>query len=251
MSRWVSFTLSGFLLLAAATLATAQTVNTTGDWEVNLKTPRGDFKVKANIKQEGAKISGVARGPLGIRSAPVQGAIDGKVIRVSCTFNVEGSDLLFTLTGEVDGDSMKGKADFGGVAQGSWTAKRLVEASIAETNKTPAPAGEKPTGEKPASEMMDVSGVWSFEVETSAGTSFPTLTFKQEGETLAGQFKGAFVEAPLTGTVKGNEIKFSFKVRTQDTDVTIIYTGTIEKTSMKGLVELGALGSGTWTAKRQ
>lgn len=246
MNRWFSFTLLGFLLLAAATTAAAQTVNMTGEWEVNLKTPRGDFKVKATIKQEGEKISGLAKGPLGVRSAPIQGAIDGRQIKVSCTFHVEGNDLLFTLTGEVDGDSMKGKADFGGLAEGSWTAKRLAEASLAETNKPPAPASEKPVSEK-----MDVSGAWSFEVETATGTSFPTFTFKQEGETLTGQFKGAFGEAPLTGTVKGNEIRFSFKVRTQATEVTFIYTGTAEKNSMKGLVELGNFGSGTWTAKRQ
>jgi hypothetical protein len=103
----------------------------------------------------------------------------------------------------------------------------------------------------PASEVADVSGEWVFEVETDAGSSSPMVTFKQEGGKLTGQFKGAFGEAPLTGTVKGAEISFSFKVQAQGAEVTVTYTGTIEKSLMKGRVQTGDLHSGAWSATRQ
>jgi hypothetical protein len=239
MTRWFSFTLSVCWLLAAATLAAAQTVNMAGDWEVVLKTPKGDVPGKATLKQDGEKLSGVVKGKLGVRSMPIEGTIQGRALKLFLTLRDSNSDIPVTLTGEVEGDVAKGRADFGGITEGSWTAKRLAEATPAMADKAPA------------SEVADVSGEWVFEVETDAGSSSPMATFKQEGGKLTGQFKGAFGEAPLTGTVKGAEISFSFKVQAQGAEVTVTYTGTIEKSLMKGRVQTGDLHSGAWSATRQ
>jgi hypothetical protein len=244
MNRWFSITLSGFLLLAAATMAAAQTVNVTGVWTVTLKTPRGEFILKAIIKQEGEKLSGVVTGPRGVRSEPVQGTIKGAEVKVTCAFDDSGNTILITLIGEVSGDAMKGKADFGGFFEGDWAAKRLAEAA-------PAEASPPPANNALASERVDVSGLWVFEVETATGSSSPTFLFKQDGETLTGQFKGAFADAPLAGTVTGNELKFSYKVQTQGGELTVTYAGTIEKGLMKGAVQFGSQDSGKWTAKRK
>ena len=57
---------------------------------------------------------------------------------------------------------------------------------------------------------VDVSGVWVFSVESAAGTSSPTVTFKQEGEKITGHYSSGVVgEAPLVGTVKDQTIDFS------------------------------------------
>lgn len=102
------------------------------------------------------------------------------------------------------------------------------------------------------SNKTDISGAWAFQVESSAGSGSPTFTFKQDGEKLTGQYKGAFGEAPLTGTVKENKVDFVIKVEAQGQQMTITYTGTVEKDgTMKGTAELGEVGSATWTAKRQ
>ena len=52
----------------------------------------------------------------------------------------------------------------------------------------------------------DVSGTWTFDVQTEAGSGTPTVTFKQDGEKLTGHYAGTFGEADLTGTVKGADI---------------------------------------------
>ena len=62
---------------------------------------------------------------------------------------------------------------------------------------------------------VNVTGAWQFQVETSNGTGTPTFNFKQEGEKLAGQYKGAFGEAPLTGTVKDNKIEGTLYLKKQ------------------------------------
>jgi len=99
---------------------------------------------------------------------------------------------------------------------------------------------------------VNVTGEWAFTVETPQGSGTPTFTFKQEGEKLTGNYKGQFGEAPLTGTVKGGEIKFTIKISAQGQELTITYTGKVEsKDSMKGTAVLGEIGEATWTAKRK
>jgi len=99
---------------------------------------------------------------------------------------------------------------------------------------------------------VNVTGDWAFTVETPQGSGTPSFTFKQEGEKLTGNYKGQFGEAPVTGTVKGNEIKFTIKISAQGQELTITYSGKIEsKDSMKGTAVLGELGEANWTAKRK
>jgi len=103
------------------------------------------------------------------------------------------------------------------------------------------------------SAKIDVTGKWLFSVQTDAGTGTPTVTLKQDGENLTGHYSSATLgEADLTGTLKGKDIKFAFKVDAQGTALDITYSGTVEdKDSIKGEVDLGGLGKGTFTAKRQ
>ena len=101
-------------------------------------------------------------------------------------------------------------------------------------------------------DKVNVTGKWLFNVETGAGSGTPTMTFTQDGEKLTGKYVGQLGEADLTGTVKGQDIAFSFNVDAQGTALTFKYTGTIEnKDALKGKVEIAGLGEGTFTAKRQ
>ena len=98
---------------------------------------------------------------------------------------------------------------------------------------------------------VNVTGAWLFDVQTSAGSGTPTMTFKQEGEKLTGQYSGQLGEAPLTGTVKDSKITFQIEVAVEGTSLTIVYSGTVDKDAMKGTVSLGEAGEGTFTAKKK
>jgi hypothetical protein len=100
---------------------------------------------------------------------------------------------------------------------------------------------------------IDLTGKWTFTVQTSAGNGTPTVTLKQDGEKLTGHYSSAQLgEAELAGTVKGNDVKFTFGTEVQGVHLDVTYAGTIEnKDAMKGQVTLGGLGEGTFTAKRQ
>src|SRR5450755_2690173 len=98
----------------------------------------------------------------------------------------------------------------------------------------------------------DISGKWTFNVETDAGSGAPTFVSKQAGEKLTGTYTGTFGTAELTGTVTGDAIEFSCEARVGDQKGTIVYTGKIEaRDKMKGAVELAGLGKGTWTGTKQ
>lgn len=98
---------------------------------------------------------------------------------------------------------------------------------------------------------IDVTGTWNFQVEIGGTSGTPTMTFKQEGEKLSGRYTGQLGEAPLTGTLKGNAIEFSFDVAIEGNTVHIVYAGTVEKDSMKGTAKFADFGEGAFTAKRK
>jgi hypothetical protein len=104
-----------------------------------------------------------------------------------------------------------------------------------------------------ASSKIDVSGKWAFTVTTSAGTGTPTVTLKQQGDSLTGHYSSqALGEADLTGTVREQRITFAIKIDVQGNALVVTYTGTVENAdSLKGTVDLGGMGTGTFTAKRQ
>lgn len=96
----------------------------------------------------------------------------------------------------------------------------------------------------------NVTGEWDMSVETQAGTGTPHFSLKQDGGKLTGTYKGMLGEAPVTGTVKGNDVTISFEVNAQGTDLAVSYTGTVDGATMKGSVKLGDLGEGTFTGKK-
>jgi hypothetical protein len=104
-----------------------------------------------------------------------------------------------------------------------------------------------------AQAKVDVSGTWIFDVTTDAATGTPTVTLKQDGEKLSGHYSSSNLgEADLTGTVKGQNIAFTFVANVQGNALDVSYTGTIEsKDAMKGTLSITAIGNGTFTAKRK
>ncbi len=95
----------------------------------------------------------------------------------------------------------------------------------------------------------DVTGTWTMTVESAAGTGSPMFELKQTGTDVTGTYRGALGEAPVTGTVNGNELALKFTV-SGGMDLTVTYTGTVDGNTMKGKVSLGDLGDGTFTGKK-
>jgi hypothetical protein len=104
-----------------------------------------------------------------------------------------------------------------------------------------------------AAQGPNVTGKWTFTVETGGGSGSPTLTFKQDGEKLTGHYSSQTLgEADFTGSVKGNAIQFTFNANAQGTEIDVVYAGTVDGGTMKGTVNMaGGQLSGTFTGKKQ
>jgi hypothetical protein len=102
------------------------------------------------------------------------------------------------------------------------------------------------------SAKIDLTGKWTFNVQTDAGSGTPVVSFKQDGEKLTGHYTGQLGDLDFTGSVKGNDFTFAFSSELQGMKIDVTYRGTIEsKDSLKGSVSIAGLSEGTFTAKRQ
>jgi hypothetical protein len=99
----------------------------------------------------------------------------------------------------------------------------------------------------------DLTGKWLFSVQTDAGTGTPTVTLKQSGDSLSGHYSSAQLgEADLKGTIKDQKFSFRINVDAGGTQLVVTYSGQTDgDNGLKGSVDLGGVGSGTFTAKRQ
>jgi len=100
-------------------------------------------------------------------------------------------------------------------------------------------------------QATDVTGEWTFTVQTDQGGGTPVITFKQAGEKLTGKYAGQLGNADLTGTVKGNVIHFTFTLDVQGQQAPVTYDGTVENNTMKGKLDIGGMVNGTFTATKK
>jgi hypothetical protein len=98
---------------------------------------------------------------------------------------------------------------------------------------------------------VNVTGSWESSIESPQGNATSAATYKQEGEKLTGTHVGQMGELPLSGTVKGNDISFTITIDAEGQKFILTYTGKVEGDTIKGSVDLGGMGSATWSAKRK
>jgi hypothetical protein len=242
MKRLLAIIFGLFITTAALpALAAGQAGSPVGVWDFTVESPQGKRTSLLTIKKEGEKLMGAVKGQRGER--PLDSlTLNGSDIKMVMTIDFNGQNMVITYTGKVAKDSMKGEADFGGLASGEWSAV---------THKEGDTGAQPPAAPATGGQSVNVTGIWNFTVETPQGSGNPVFTFKQEGESLTGSYKGQLGEAAVKGTVKGNDIKFSFKVSLQGQDAEIEYSGKVEGNTMKGLAKLGELGEAPFTAKKQ
>jgi hypothetical protein len=114
----IFFTL--LLVAVCATFAVAQSLS--GDWDISLNTPIGPAHSKASLKHEGENLSGKIKTQFG--EFPISGTLKDADVTLKYTISADGNTLTVTLKGKLDGDTMKGSADFESAGQGDWTAKK-------------------------------------------------------------------------------------------------------------------------------
>jgi|HubBroStandDraft_6_1064221.scaffolds.fasta_scaffold457756_3 hypothetical protein len=94
----------------------------------------------------------------------------------------------------------------------------------------------------------DMTGTWQVAVVLDAGSGAATFTFKQTGEALTGTYSGTFGSSQVTGTVKGDQIEWSFD---NDQVGHVTYQGSVDGAGkIKGTVIYGQLGKGSFAGEK-
>ncbi|MFH1940750.1 MAG: amidohydrolase family protein [bacterium] len=106
-----------------------------------------------------------------------------------------------------------------------------------------APKPKKAEGEA----TVNVSGTWDVDVTSPMGEVSVTISLKQSGSEVTGEFKSEMGSYSIyDGSVNGNKIQFSVKLPIGEQPVELVFTGTVEGDSMEGTIDLGEMGSAEW-----
>jgi hypothetical protein len=101
-----------------------------------------------------------------------------------------------------------------------------------------------------ASAQKTVAGDWDAVFNTPGGPQPLKLVLMVEGEKLTGTAKRSRGDVSLTGTIKGDDITFSYTIDYNGNAVTLTFTGKVKGDSMSGTVSFNDSASDEWSAKR-
>jgi len=101
-----------------------------------------------------------------------------------------------------------------------------------------------------ASAQTSVAGEWDGSFNTPGGARPFKFVLVVDGEKLTGTAKRASGDVPLTGTIKGDLINFSYTINYGGNDLTLSYSGKVAGDSMSGTISFGGQAEETWSAKR-
>jgi hypothetical protein len=235
------------LVLCIASPAFAQT-SIVGDWDMTINSPQGANTTKVTFKQDGEKVDGLFKGPQG--ELPFTGALTGSDLKFTFTIQFQGQPLEIAMTGKVENDAMAGKASFGGMVDGDWTAKRSTDTAAAAT---PATATRAPatTTAAPAATLGGVAGKWDVTLLTPGGEFPANATLKEDAGKVSGTFGSQMGEAAVEGTIEGIALKITMTAQTPQGAMTVIMTGDVEGDAIThGKAEIAGMGQMEWSAKR-
>jgi hypothetical protein len=108
-----------FLLLLFPALA----ADISGTWDFTVNTDAGSGNPVFTFQQQGERLTGTYKGMLG--EAKVSGVVKGDKVEFSFETDFNGEKLKVAYSGVIESaTSMKGKATFAGLGEGTWTATK-------------------------------------------------------------------------------------------------------------------------------
>ncbi|MBK5292316.1 MAG: aminotransferase class V-fold PLP-dependent enzyme [Acidobacteriia bacterium] len=122
-------------------------------------------------------------------------------------------------------------------------AAERIHAELASPQKIAAPASPPPAG--------NISGQWDVQVQYTAASSTHSFVLEQGTGGLQGSHKGQFLSGEVRGYIEGDQVQIQSSHRYEGTRIDYEFTGTLAGDQMKGSVDVGEYGKGTWTARRR
>jgi len=109
------------LLFASTSSLFAQATDVSGKWNMKVETSAGSGTPVFELKQSGETITGTYKGQLG--QADVKGTLKDKDIKLE----FKAGEINIVYTGTVEGNTMKGKAVFGDMGEGTFSGTKEIK----------------------------------------------------------------------------------------------------------------------------
>jgi len=110
------------LSLAAAALAAGNDVS--GKWKMTSKSPRGERTSEVVLAQTGEKLVVTSKDREG-NEVKSEGSVKGAEIAWTIKRVTPMGEMVIEHKGKIDGKTMSGTMDFGGMGSGEWKAEKL------------------------------------------------------------------------------------------------------------------------------
>lgn len=111
------------------------------------------------------------------------------------------------------------------------------------------PGAGQPRPEPPAP-TVNVAGQWRIETTYSLGSSKHSMTLKQEGAVLSGDYRSQYSWTSVQGHVSGAEVSFRVHLRYEASGIDYAYKGVVEGDVMRGTVDMDEYFGADWVACR-
>lgn len=95
-----------------------------------------------------------------------------------------------------------------------------------------------------------VDGEWDGSFETPGGARPFKFVLAVDGEKITGTAKRPNGDVPITGTLKGDIINFSYTINYGGNDLTLMFSGKVAGDTMSGTVSFSGRAEEAWKAKR-
>jgi hypothetical protein len=108
---------------AAAVPASSKAGDVSGKWDISFNMAGNPAPATATFTQAGDKVSGTMSSQAG--ETKVSGTMTGQSLKLAFSVDTPQGAIEITMTGDVSGDSMTGKASLAGLGDADWTGKRV------------------------------------------------------------------------------------------------------------------------------
>lgn len=227
----------GLLALAPGALLAQASLD--GDWELAVTMPQGPNTVDLSIKQDGDKLTGTLKTPLG--SLPVAGTLSDGVVTLAAAVKLQGNGIDLGLNGKVNGEALTGTVKLGDFGEFPFTGKRAVKIAAAT-----APPPLPPSG----ADAADATGSWDITLSIGGGQVPASATLKQEGGQVTGTLKTPLGDTPVRGTMVGKALRLEFSATTPQGTIPVTLTGDLDEKGFTGKMNITGMGEADWTGTR-
>jgi hypothetical protein len=97
-------------------------IDISGKWAFIVETPQGPGSPTFVFEQKGETLTGTYTGYFG--TAPLAGTVKEGKVNFTVKTQADGQEVTMVYAGEVSGEAMKGKIDFAGLGEATFTGKR-------------------------------------------------------------------------------------------------------------------------------